>query len=891
MITLEDHNKQNILLAKSLVLKISDAALAINKDVLAKGHKVTENMKTWKYYLNLAGEKHPTNKDVNITVLENASIQPLTKELLEKYPYTKAELLKNDLFYQELINKNPEEYNFIHGCMYPVDINKAIIAKEGSVLAYNHTLVEPNEYNLIKEINSYTTGFVSRWHNREYTIIEELYLPAMLAILYSTLPAKILNLRMEKMLTSEVHTFHVEHMLRSNLDIYDAVSFLPKETVIWLYKNIEGIKKNIGKESNFNLIVNKLLTPSNIGVGKYNLYKNNPKLVEDRLPTASSKFEYNDTKVLIEHLNEYLTSKGLEKDTHTVVVDEMKDFMTADLTELEKTSMSNMSTLINSNLTEEIKNTKEFGTKVVEIETYKYFKRHGQDLFKTVLDHIIYGVQTNIFRFNITYIEPNTGIQYKVTPRGALLMLIKCLMWITGNKDLKLTSIYYDLVLEPDATCFRETYKILLQDNYVNKIIPALEQAWPPLGKICSSNLDVGTLMNAVINFFVTTWTFDVNSENSMVSCQVKYLLNACMQNGKYVLSTEEEGIDIDTLLKEEDITYQLQDSYNLYGSISSLVMAIANIDLDELVTIRDINTAFKTLVTKLVAYTTQILTTDIGENSIYVFYNNTNICRTEQGAARIDKADIKALEEDYIKVDPYANNFMAEGFNNTIPNAEIRTYEKIDPWNIKGYARFINRTGYDVTYPITHVQVIDPNIPGDNNFPWEEPQLIFDLKGSITALEEDYVKAEISSTTIDLTPRVYSMVASVDVQTVIQNSTLPINGFFYNQTDYKVGIIRPTVMAHVIDTFSIGMDPKNWKGPEITIDPVVSVEPLEQPYVKVANRSNVIKSNMVALNKFGTNTYSTTDTLVEELPPPTQLKKITSGIMIQPALAVEITE
>lgn len=889
MTTLEDHNKQNTLLAKSLVIKVADVATVINKDVVNKGHTVLENMKTWKYYQNLAGIRHPTNKDVQITILENSTIGVLSKELLDKYPYTKAELLKNDIFYQNIINRNPAEYDYIQGCLYPVDIEKAIKAKDGSILAYNHDLIEPNEYNLIKEIEQYTQSFISRWHNREYTIIEELYLPAMLGVMYASLPAKILNLRMDKMLTSEVHSFHVEHELRSSLDIYDAVQFLTKETVIWLYKNISNIKKNIGRDGNFELIVKKLLTASNIGVGKYNLYKNNPKKIADRLANQS-KFEYAETKILVEHLNEYLTSKGSEKDTITVVTDEMKEFITSDLTELEKTNLANMTTLINQNLTNDVKNTKEFGTKVVEIETYKYFKRHGQDLFKICLDYIIYGIEKNTFRFNITYIDPNTGLSYRITPRGALLMLLKVIMWLTNNKDLKLKSVYYDLVLESDPNCMYEAYKLFLQDEYTNKLFPELMQAYPAVDRLCSSAIDVQSLINSVTNYFVTYWAYDVNSENSMVSCNLKYLMNICTVKGKYKLTDVEEGVDIDTLLKEENITYELQDSYNLWNSLSSIVKIITNIDLDELSTIKEINSAFKTLLRKLIAYTTQILTTDIGENSIYVFYNNKGIHRSNAGIARVDDASIDALERNYVKVTGYANNFFGAGYNNSYQQNNMLVYENTDPWNIKGYVRNIPAKGYDLSYPVTNVQVLNPNVAGDNNFPWEEPILVKDLKGSIKGLETNFVKSVLTTLPGSSKPEAMNVTLPAQITTYPQNTTLPIHGFMYNKTALNTVTIKPTFMANVIDTYAIGADPKVWKEPELLKDVKLHVKALEENFIQTWSGTTGLAPDNAALMRAGLDNYIT-ESKVEELPVPTKPKIVTTGVMIQPATAVEIKE
>lgn len=837
MTTLEDHNKQNRLLANSLVIKLTDAAIAVNIGLRNSGEIVLDDKKTWKHFLNISGQRHKTNNDVKINVLENNTLDILSKELLNKYPYTKAELLKNDLFYSELINRNRDEYTFIHGCMYPVTLDKVLSAKEGTILAYNTTLVEPNEYNLIKEIESYIKSFISRWHIKEYSIIEELYLPSMIGVLYSTLPAKILNLRLEKMLTSEVHSFHVEHMLRSNLDIYDSVNFLTKDTIIWLYKNIEGIRKSIGKESNFKLIVNKLLTANNIGVGKYNLYKSNP-VLEEKRQVAKSKFQYGETKVLVEGLNNYLTSRGSSKNTLTVVVDEINSLATNELTELEKINLSNISTRIDSNMSRDIKITKEIGTKIVEVETYKYFKRYGPDLIKIILDYLINGVKNDTFKFNSTYVEPNDNLPHKITAKGGLLMLVKILLHMTDNQNAKVKQLNPDLILYPDGGCLDDAYKFCLQDLYLNKFFPDLKQLYPLVNRICYSNLDVEKLIREVEAFFIFAWTLDVNAENSMVSSNLKYLLNLCTQKEPYVVSNKTNGENIDVLLKELDIYYNIKPGWNLMSSLTALVKTLTNVDLDELATIRTINTSFKTLVTKLVAYTTQILTSDVGDTSLYVFYNNTNLFRSKTGVARIDKADILALEENYVKTSPYGNNFFGEGYNMSYPVQDVHCYEKEKPWDVKGYIRNVVRKSYPVPDPTFHVEVYDAYAIGENQYPYKEPVLVKDLKISITSIEKEYIRVYPYSIAQARKQIAYGMLHDPNVRGYIQSNKLTVEGMVLAKPSI-LSKIAPTIIAHVIDEKEIGPDPSVWKEPELLTNLRIGIKPLEEAYIKTTTQAS----------------------------------------------------
>ena len=176
MYSIDKYYKEALLLSNSLVLKIPEIALAMNRGLYRNyGIKVTEDKLSWIYYQNLAGIKHPTNKDIIITYLENNESAPLTKERMLNSPLTRKTLLGAGDKFKELCATYPGEEVYIRGCLYNIDIKTAINAPAGTILGYNKCLVETQEYSFIPELQEYIYNFLSRWHIREYTLTDDLY--------------------------------------------------------------------------------------------------------------------------------------------------------------------------------------------------------------------------------------------------------------------------------------------------------------------------------------------------------------------------------------------------------------------------------------------------------------------------------------------------------------------------------------------------------------------------------------------------------------------------------------------------------------------------------------------------------------------------------------------
>lgn len=716
MYSIEEYNNQAIKLAKSLNVKLLDVALAINKGLANQynNYDPSTDRKTWKYFLNLSGQRHyinpeeedetkrvSTNADVLITITELGSKQLLTKELLEKYPFTKSELLKQDELYENLIKEYPNEILYIHGCLFPCDLDTAVSAKEGTILSYNTTLVETNEKYLIPQLQSFIQNFLVRWHVKEYTIVEDLYLTSMLAVLYAALPAKINNLRLEKIFTNEVHSFHLEHFFRSHLDIWDEISVVKDETKYWLYRNLPYIIRNLGKKSTFQLIVDKILTPNDVGIGEYTFNKSNVELNKEA-GVLDPSYIPGELNIVASGLNSLYSTDG-NVDISSLVSKQLDERLIAVEKEEDTFIIERIKEQIKAN---QIDNQR---TKVLELSTNEYYKRYSVDLFKYIFDYWVYGVKNDLFTLTVEFTDPNTNQPYLLNAKQGLLLLVKFILAIFDHEDLPLSELHYDTVFENTNDCVDKFQSVMFRDGYTQAFFTELKENFPTINNNISSVTQFNSLINTVTDYSSFLWVVDANSENNIVSANLKALVNFITQKGTYTIAENNETID--ELLEQEQCYINITSGYNVSSSLSTLITTFTNLQLNEYELIQNITASYKSLLKKLTAYTTQVIAQDSGEDVIHVYYNNTNVFRSKYGVANVTQASMKPLDETYTKVKIKSTN-QEDTIISFIENLiGIRTNELKNAKLFTGQLEYYPDNLYAWSTPQFQVEVIKDNV------------------------------------------------------------------------------------------------------------------------------------------------------------------------------------
>lgn len=297
MNSIQEYINSTIKFVSSLVFKFDLHREYLNKLWFNLYNYKPKTPEEEKYYLNLAGLKAPYDPDVYIYLSEKSEYVKFDKNFLLNYPNVKKDLLTYGDAYKRLINENPYMTTYIMGCLYDIDINKAITAEDGSLLYYNKDYLGVNEINLISDIEDFVKRILYSYNVKEYTI-DEFYIHSLTSLIYSNLPSFILAKKVNNLLTYKADIFNMLNHITSfggiNSKNYD---FMNLPSLIWLYGNRNYIKTNIGKNEVLDSVLNNIFANNQIGVNKLFVKNTTPKLISENLTDPTKPF-YTKDKIL-----------------------------------------------------------------------------------------------------------------------------------------------------------------------------------------------------------------------------------------------------------------------------------------------------------------------------------------------------------------------------------------------------------------------------------------------------------------------------------------------------------------------------------------------------------------------------------------------------------------
>lgn len=258
----QEYLNANKALIRSMVIKSNHAVNAINRKLVGEyGDSAVDpyNPRSWKYYLNVAGKYHPTDKEMKVISLDTQQEILFSPDNLRLQTATAKAYKPGTRFYYALIARYPDQEFLINCILNPCDINFAIDAEEGTILSYDSTLVEPTENTLIMELESFIKIFNARWDVQAFSLTDEFYSYCQRFILGQQLVAKLLNLRTMRRKTDEVHSFHLREYLASHHRLDRWLPYLTRDQALWLYRNITFIERNAGHEFVFQALIENIL--------------------------------------------------------------------------------------------------------------------------------------------------------------------------------------------------------------------------------------------------------------------------------------------------------------------------------------------------------------------------------------------------------------------------------------------------------------------------------------------------------------------------------------------------------------------------------------------------------------------------------------------------------
>lgn len=590
-------------LVRSILIKSSHQATAINDNIINKygENYVAADYRTWRYYLNLNGQYHFTNDEMEIYVIELNTVEKLTKELLVKYKKTREDLSRYGITYKKLLKTYPNNELLIKGMITPVDMETAYTAVDGTILCYSKYYADPNDDMVLRKVSRYLERIYVRWFNPAYIETEEYYVAEFLAYLYSTLHTKIDIIRMENIHTHMAHSYHVNNFFKSHLNL--DVSFLNYKSKLWLYQNLRAVMTNNGATETFQQLLDNVITPNQVGVGKVVINKAKPQLLEANLnnPYKPMFTTDNVNQLLVENLNEhyYLDGMSLAEITAIEVNNGyIHETQFMDLNEL----VDRVRTRINDN------NDINLETKVIHL-----LGKEDRDILpfpriNMVLDNLFHIGSKAECEYEINYTDPVTSNVYKMTMHQAIRLLGHYLM-AYGGKETEVMSIGSKSVFLRDDI---DISGLLIPDGTNFRYMTILDEYRPLMNMVYFNSDDVATYISEGIDYFTMEWIMKSSVLNQVAIANMD-VLNRYRCFDIY---------DLEINHVEDEIGLIKNENYDYIEAIKGLITTITNgrlmLDLNEVN--QDSINSYVSLLSKTTSYNIQIIGSSTTSNSLHMF-------------------------------------------------------------------------------------------------------------------------------------------------------------------------------------------------------------------------------------------------------------------------------
>lgn len=287
----EAYLNETILLVRSLVIKSELVASIINKHIVKKlGQDAVDSSRpwTWKYYLNISGQYHSTDQMMKVTSLDTHEEIDFTLANLEVHTATAKEYRYGTRYYFSLARKYPNQIPLILSITNPVPMQEALDAVDGKILTWDKSLVQEQEDTLIYELEEYTQGYFSRYVVVGFNNLWDNYPTMIISNLYMSMVSKVMNIRLKYCKTEKTHMFHMRQYLASHGDLDRYIPYLTLEQVMYLYHNIDRLRKNAGKTEIFEELIHWILYIRRIPLSDYTVNQLQA-FGSDMLPILSAK--------------------------------------------------------------------------------------------------------------------------------------------------------------------------------------------------------------------------------------------------------------------------------------------------------------------------------------------------------------------------------------------------------------------------------------------------------------------------------------------------------------------------------------------------------------------------------------------------------------------------
>ena len=403
---------QTLQLAETIVIKSSYTAEALNVWVQWKQQAAGDftpldpEPTTWKYYRNLAGEYHSTDRVMTVVSMDTLDEILFTKENLQIHRATARAYQYGTRQYTELVAKYPDQEQLILGILYPTDIQRAVLAKDGEILSHPPGLVEDNEYTLINRLQKWVDHYKQRWYIPGFQYTDELYAATMLGQMYLLLVQAILVERLAACNTNEAHSFHIRQYLGSHgyLDTY--MDTLTKKQALYFYRNIAYIERHAGKNRTFETLTEHIMTERSIPLAEYTMKHDVREQHETLYPEVVFRKRQLNMGIVLPENNGITVEAMLSKEQPLALANRLEPEETA---RQIRTTMENSPSNV-------------VATKALESSMVDETNSSPWILSETLFNHWLYLSSQDLYVAYVSVTNPQTGEQLPLTAKEAFIL-------------------------------------------------------------------------------------------------------------------------------------------------------------------------------------------------------------------------------------------------------------------------------------------------------------------------------------------------------------------------------------------------------------------------------------------------------------------------------------
>lgn len=655
-------------LIQTMIIKSDLHAGLLNDEIKLKHPDVEideDDLSTWKYYLNIAGIQHELNSDIYITSFDTQEEILFNSHNLSIHKQTRSKYLMGTKNYYILLNKYPNEELYINGCLYPVDIDEAIEAKDLQILRYDESLVEPQEINLISELQEFIYSYDVRWNVKPFMSSDDLYPAAQYAIFILNLLQKLINVRLSKCKTNEAHSFHIKEYLAGHYGLHSFINYMTTEQVMFLYKNIKYIQRNTGKVETFLTLVDRILESRKLIPLREISVKHKHELQDNLLPVIYNK-KKELTSVTNSSINEIFDMDMLDVLCKPVAID--NEWYTENYKEVPRHLLATN----NTNTTK---------TKFLLSDIIDYGDLTNYTLQESLLKHWVAMAYSNRYNIYINFFNPLNNNEMYMHVSDAFLYMLYLVKSYYRHDNFNIPEFINSKRLKYIKPSLNELLSLVPDSDkrYYETIAQKIISDAPSYNQITDTD-QFYTFGFSIYRYAYWQWVLISNTHDISRRAYIKAMCDHMFVDENITLTTKYDNFE--QLIQKYDAPTNITNTKRLLELITNIFNTATGFDVNEYTKLVNIHEMMINMLAMLSSYSVTYLK-HVNKNKLYLTEWAAIRTGDEQASASNISSDplvVDIIETDanVSHIDQYDIN-IAHSFNNVLGMSLSSQLEVID--------------------------------------------------------------------------------------------------------------------------------------------------------------------------------------------------------------------